>query len=786
MCDINLKNQEYFESLNNFIKSDKKILLLDSQSLRNAINLLHLLENEYSLSEIFENTNSVSEFLFLLKQQYNPKKQKYELNAYFNHQVSEHFSFNFLLKTTANLFRPDIVSYTNQIEKIIKKMNYSKIAIIMNMKENFCDEMIELLQTLCKNESLEIKFVVIYNSNNVTFIDNLLELNNYVEKIHLDYPISCLLNSFSKLSKDEINLLISLTNNDIYEMQNIYPYLVESDECSFGDKDYLKNKITQKIAAICTAEEKYVLGIASYFIDRFTQEKINTIINIDERINKITDLASIINIAIQDKFLEYKEQDYGFYTEFIQTVFSDLNKDNRTLFNNVIEKYLQKYHPFDYSTRRAHLRMSNDDREKEMIAMQVIHCLHFYEKINEVLKNEFIAVFDENTFNVLISTFDCIEKGEYLKNYYSLTNLDDFGSQVLSNEIEYLLLFLEWKLSDIKKSEHIETDLISLLNSDCELEQKIFVLLLKLSIVSNGKDNIFKSERPVTIFKEIYSILSSHKSVEFDYLINILYRKSNSAKFRVPSISLVKQSFKYFTERKELYSKQYFMAGNNYIALLLQSVGDKNQSLYKTNNEIFECDDPYYIADTLLNELSIDSFSDLYVYIKSNYLLASELLNKDKFNENDLLQFIDVCKNTNISTQIMIYINVGTLFAIHGNLQQAKLLWEKASQLNITNDTYYEYILKNNLFIANIVSENSTIMPFNSIDTSIFQDDNEINQYYNLRNKLLNNLYVTNKHCSYIEICSYFEKEFYDKLEKPLKLFSTPYLLPDIQFWSEN
>ena len=656
----------------------------------------------------------------------------------------------------------------------------------MNMKENFCDEMIELLQTLCKNESLEIKFVVIYNSNNLTFVDNLLELNNYVEKIHLDYPISCLLNSFSKLSKDEINLLISLTNNDIYEMQNIYPYLVESDECSFGDKNYLKNKITQKIAAICTAEEKYVLGIASYFIDRFTQEKINTIINIDERINKITDLASIINIAIQDKFLEYKEQDYGFYTEFIQTVFSDLNKDNRALFNNVIEKYLQKYHPFDYATRRAHLRMSNDDREKEMIAMQVIHCLHFYEQINEVLKNEFIAVFDENTFNVLISTFDCIEKGEYLKNYYSLTNLDDFGSQVLSNEIEYLLLFLEWKLSDIKKSEHIETDLISLLNSDCELEQKIFVLLLKLSIVSNGKDNIFKSERPVTIYKEIYSILSSQKSVEFDYLINILYRKSNSAKFRVPSISLVKQSFKYFTERKELYSKQYFMAGNNYIALLLQSIGDKNQSLYKTNNEIFECDDPYYIADTLLNELSIDSFSDLYVYIKSNYLVASELLNKDKFNENDLLQFIDVCKNTNISTQIMIYINVGTLFAIHGNLQQARLLWKKASQLNITNDTYYEYILKNNLFIANIVSENSTIMPFNSIDTSIFQDDNEINQYYNLRNKLLNNLYFTNKHYSYSEICSYFEKEFYDKFEKPLKLFSTPYLLSDIQFWSEN
>lgn len=786
MCDINLKNQEYFESLNNFINSDKKILLLDSQSLRNAINLLHLLENEYSLSEIFENTNSVSEFLFLLKQQYNPNKQKYELNAYFNHQVSEHFSFNFLLKTTANLFRPDIVSYTNQIEQIIKKMNYSKIAIIMNMKENFCDEMLELLQILCENENLEIKFIVIYNSNKIKFTNNLLELNNYVEKIHLDYPISCLLNSFSKLSKDEINLLISLTNNDIYEMQNIYPYLVESDECSFGDKNYLKNKITQKIAAICTAEEKYVLGIASYFIDRFTQEKINTIINIDERINKITDLASIINIAIQDKFLEYKEQDYGFYTEFIQTVFSDLNKDNRALFNNVIEKYLQKYHPFDYATRRAHLRMSNDDREKEMIAMQVIHCLHFYEQINEVLKNEFIAVFDENTFNVLISTFDCIEKGEYLKNYYSLTNLDDFGSQVLSNEIEYLLLFLEWKLSDIKKSEHIETDLISLLNSDCELEQKIFVLLLKLSIVSNGKDNIFKNERPVTIYKEIYSILSSYKSVEFDYLINILYRKSNSAKFRVPSISLVKQSFKYFTERKELYSKQYFMAGNNYIALLLQSIGDKNQSLYKTNNEIFECDDPYYIADTLLNELSIDSFSDLYVYIKSNYLVASELLNKDKFNENDLLQFIDVCKNTNISTQIMIYINVGTLFAIHGNLQQARLLWEKASQLNITNDTYYEYILKNNLFIANIVSENLTIMPFNSIDTSIFQDDNEINQYYNLRNKLLNNLYFTNKHYSYSEICSYFEKEFYDKFEKPLKLFSTPYLLSDIQFWSEN
>ncbi len=786
MCDINLKNQEYFESLNNFINSDKKILLLDSQSLRNAINLLHLLENEYSLSEIFENTNSVSEFLFLLKQQYNPNKQKYELNAYFNHQVSEHFSFNFLLKTTANLFRPDIVSYTNQIEQIIKKMNYSKIAIIMNMKENFCDEMLELLQILCENENLEIKFIVIYNSNKIKFTNNLLELNNYVEKIHLDYPISCLLNSFSKLSKDEINLLISLTNNDIYEMQNIYPYLVESDECSFGDKNYLKNKITQKIAAICTAEEKYVLGIASYFIDRFTQEKINTIINIDERINKITDLASIINIAIQDKFLEYKEQDYGFYTEFIQTVFNDLNKDNSVLFNNVIEKYLQKYHPFDYATRRAHLRMSNDDREKEMIAMQVVHCLHFCEQINEVLKNEFIAAFDENTFNVLISTFDCIEKGEYLKNYYDLTNLDDFGSQVLSNEIEYLLLFLEWKLSDIKKSEHIETDLISLLNSNCEFEQKIFVLLLKLSIVSNGKDNIFKSERPLTIYKEIYNILSSHKSVEFDYLINILYRKSNSAKFRVPSISLVKQSFKYFYKRKELYSKQYFMAGNNYVALLLQSVGDKNPSLYKTNDEIFECDDPYYIADTLLNELSIDSSSDLYVYLKSNYLVASELLNKEKFNENDLLQFIDVCKNTNISTQIMIYINVGTLFAIHGNLQQAKLLWEQASQLNITNDTYYEYILKNNLFVANIVSENSTIMPFNSIDTSIFQDDNEINQYYNLRNKLLNNLFATNKHYSYMEICSCFEKEFIDKFGKPLKLFSIPYLLSDIQFWSEN
>ena len=88
----------------------------------------------------------------------------------------------------------------------------------MNMKENFCDEMLELLQILCENENLEIKFIVIYNSNKIKFTNNLLELNNYVEKIHLDYPISCLLNSFSKLSKDEINLLISLTNNDIYEI----------------------------------------------------------------------------------------------------------------------------------------------------------------------------------------------------------------------------------------------------------------------------------------------------------------------------------------------------------------------------------------------------------------------------------------------------------------------------------------------------------------------------------------------------------------------------------------
>ena len=321
-------------------------------------------------------------------------------------------------------------------------------------------------------------------------------------------------------------------------------------------------------------------------------------------------------------------------------------------------------------------------------------------------------------------------------------------------------------------------------SSECEAEIKVFTKLLQLSIVSNQGDFI-KTEAvmPYRVFSDARRMLAKYNCAEAQFLLHVLKRKSDAALQRVTALSNVEESFLYFSQLKDLYPNEYFMAGNNLVALLLQSKGIGVQPSRKNETELFR--EPFRLAQFLLGELPKRAPIPLYMYLKNNELIAKRFYTDVPFEDKELQTFESQINKLDHDSQIMFHMNLGTHYAYMGQYKEARQSWNIAEGLNGDGDDFFAYIIESNRLVCELCEGRKP--EFLQLATPALMSEPEIMQYVTLRNELIQELISKESIKNYQSIEAAFANKFESAFAKAnLVFYSKPFLFSDVQFWSDN
>lgn len=768
-------------SINNFLdNSNKKCMIIYTKNSRNLEEIFKGIETDYYFTDTYYSVNNPLQLLFLLRQQRNPAKRAAEFNFFINKGFVRFSPVN-LFKSATNIFRKDIKYFEEQIILQLKAFR-SPIAIPLCCRNGLDKGVCELIENLCALDNTSVKFILIFNNRSLPQID-LLKSKVFSEYLEVEFASSILQLHFNELNIEQIEAIKAATNDDLFEMEGVYTYLKNSGALKNNTKLVIDELVKSLLKQNFSDDESRVLGVASYFKDKFTIEGIEYICDRDSVKRIDTEIKKILDRSIEDGILSFSDEEYTFIIGMFKDAFKQIYQAQKTKFHTAIESYLKDNNPFQYDFRYYHLQEIQSKSAKNMLLMKVINSLRFKKDIDLQTKNLFVENFDLQLFQDIVDIYAMIDRGDFDNARQKAASIDVSNNFILHSEMKYLLLFLEWKGLERQNPNRLLGNFNEICNLDCEIETKLFAKLLQLSIACNEGNRLIGFPAPSQLFYEINKLLSKYNCVDALYLKNILYRKSNAALNRVSSLSNVKKSFEYFEDKKELYPNEYFMSGTNLVALLLQSaskLANKSSSLSKERN-------PYILAKALRGQLSPHCPPALSVNLENNYLIAKQLFASNPPTENELQKIITQLSSVDSGCKIMTYMNIGTLYAIRQNYINAMECWRKAEEINQGNDEYFTYILKNNELILRL-SQNQNIKPEEcdlGETPSVFLD-NEVVQYIEMRPKILHEL-IKFTDLTYDKIKKYFNKRYSDAFhDVALQFFSQPYILSDVQFWSDN
>ncbi len=768
-------------SINDFLENaNKKCLIISTKNSRNLDDIFKNIETDYVFTDTYYNVSHPLHLLFLLRQQRNPEKRATEFNFFINKGLIRFSPVN-LFKSVTNVFKQDIKYFEEQVASQIKEF-HSKIVVPICCHDGIDNSVYDLLEKLCAHNNLVAKFILIFEDKTVPQIYMLKEkdFNDYME---VEFETSMLQSHFEKLSCEQIETIKLATNDDLLEMERIYMYLSNSDAL-ISDTSLVVNDIVKSIVERnFTTDKSRVLGIAAYFKDKFTLEGLEYVCDKDSVNQLNTEIENVLEDSIRDGILDVSDEEYVFIIGMLKDALKQIYKSKKNRFHSAIESYLKDKNPFQYDIRYYHLKEIQSKNAKDMLLMKVINALRFKKDIDLQTKTAFIENFDLQLFDNLISVYSMIDKGDFNGAWKKCTSINVDNNLILHSEIKYLTLFLEWKCVKRLNSNLLISNFNEINSLDCEIETKIFTKLLQLSIACNEGNRLANFPTPTQIFHEINCLLSKYNCLDALYLKYILYRKSNAALNRISSLNNVKASFEYFEDKKELYPNEYFMSGTNLVALLLQSA----TKLPNNRKPLSKDRDPYTLAKILRGQLSSNCPPALSVNLENNYLIAKEIYTTKLPTENELQKLIKQLNGIGHGSSIMTYMNIGTIYALHQNYNNAIQYWNKAEEINEENDEYFTYILKSNKLILRL-SQNQKVNPddfFPEEIPAVFAD-NEVIQYITLRQDILREL-IGVSDLTYNKIKKYFYHRFneaFNGLE--LQFFSQPYILSDVQFWSDN
>ncbi|MBD5086435.1 MAG: hypothetical protein HDT32_03645 [Clostridiales bacterium] len=771
--------------INDFLESNKKCLIIYTKNFKNCNNIFNEIQSDFVFTDVYYNVKNLLHLLFLLRQQKNPKKRAAEYNFFVN---AGHVRLNpmGLIKSATNAFREDIKYFEEQIVQQLKELGAQIVVPIC-----YCDEMgneiFDLIFKLCCRHDINTKFILLCHNDSMLQIKAFAS-EDFCDSLKIEFTTSILKTKFKNLTIEQLNFIKIATNDDLFEMEKIYEYLNKISALNDETPLIIDELFNNIVAKNYSGDKSLVLSIAAHFKEKFTVDGLEYVYCNSESVDYSNEIINILDTCVEDGILNATNKEYFFIIGLFKKAFSKIYENRNIRFHSTIECYLEMKNPFEYDLRYYHLREIKSSRAGDMLLMKVINALRLKKVIDNDTKTAFEEYFDINLLESLTSIYTLIESGNFKEALFKCSSIDTANNLILHNEVKYLYLFLEWKEISNKNHNLLIHDFEEILSAKCETETKLYTMLLQLSIACNEGNKLDKFPSPSKLFYDIIKILDNYDCIDALFLKNVLYRKSNAALIRVSSLRNVKSSFEYFKDKKELYSNEYFMAGTNLVALLLQSSIKTNAKLpQKSISSLADIRNPYLLAKELKNQLSRNCPPALKVNLENNFLIAKQLFTGTPPTQSNLEKLAGCLDGTGHGCKIMTYMNLGTMYALRKEYERAIYYWNKAEELNDDNDEYYTYIIKNNRIICK-KSQNEKVFPdeLPSEEIPSVFADKEVIQYIKYRQTILSQL-ILKENIDYDYIETLFNDEFNSLFHgAQLFFFSQPYFLSDVQFWSDN
>lgn len=787
---ITNQEQDFCCKINEFLESQNRCLFVRSRCIENAARLIRNIQTDrYLFTDAFYHVSRPEELLFLLRQQKNPNMRPAEYGWFLGINetpaVSPGFNPFGIIHGALNLFRRNVVSFTDQIIDCLSNIgNY--IGIILCIDKYLTQNMKVLIRELCENQNCVVKFVLLYDQEPSADYVIFQSFSNQ-EILSLCYSAEQLVPRMPLLSLEQINELLAVTNDNLDEIFNIYDQIADSRNSPANL--LLDALIESSLGRIENEQNRNVLGIAAHLFSKFTAEELYGICrhaNFDHS-NHVIEEA--LEESVRRGIIFCSGEEYDFLSERIKQAFTKMLARIGTKLHKAIAQYLSERYPFAYRLRRKHLELAGDVYgANDMIAMEMCHMCHVSIQEDRAISDIFESVFGKNARQTLLSIYRCVMSGDYHGAQQICCQLVSVPNDIIQQEYTYLQALIDWKSGDREVLFRLRNALKMLVETDTtEPEFKILANMLRLSVISNLGEysSAETTDTPNRIFLDIRELLNKYNGIEIDVLRNILYRKSNSALQRALAINLVKSSFLFFQDRKELYPYEYFTAGINYMALQLQSL---DASALTSKDKSDKTDFPILeIAHALQQDLLLNNSPIIAQYFQNNYLLAKYFCAPNDFRFEEVAAFVANIPSVGLDSRIMFTMNVGTFYAAFQNYKSARNYWDSADQLNGHRDAYFDYIIASNRLICDICEGNAVSSMPSLPNAALFIYDTEIYQYIQCRNQLIQNLIKEGRRFSFEEVKARFTDAFTSRSNYASLLFySQPFLFSDVQFWSEN
>ncbi len=597
---------------------------------------------------------------------------------------------NFLFEEEQNIY-----SY---LCKLVRKHT---LIFIVDSSLGINDGSIEIIDSFMKKHRNRIlkknsvfKFILapndIPNSYNVYFKDltnTIINREKLLNDLNLNPNIGLSDNVkefiFSNISSN-IGLLIDIINS------------FNNNQLDFNLNLFDTNNLTRDLLVQGTRNYKYIEQL----------NELMTICSITKYYFKSIDLAYVLkeNETIIMSYLEYAREHYLLYNnkegytvafELIRKIYECSDGVKKIRIYTSIINMISDLYPSDYSNKYIFAKLADDKYSNTYLMQHIFKEIRLKHNINIVeFKNDLSA----EEYNIIVTynkAFGYINSKKYTDAIGLLNTLKNLSGALF---YEINLLKSQCKIKEIEpQSREFALNCLSYNNNDTYIDENLryrLAIRKTAALVHVGKYNnaIINSS---LIENHLREKIKETGAIEYEYYLNVIYRKYSYIHEYDLSINEVETSVNFFKANQNVYYKALYIALNNLLSLYII-----NMNLDKAKQVIEE-----------IEQLKISKNNICFSRpeILENNTILYDFFSKKISIEKTESNFYNLYEGTkDLADNILIASNYAVILMLNGKLEKAKdVLLLEYDNVREDKEGIYYYRIVLNLAVCEFLIDNN-------------------------------------------------------------------------------
>lgn len=623
--------------------------------------------------------------------QFKKKKIRLKANISFVYQIIELE----LSKVDDDLFKAE-----ETIEKCLKRIikKYSIIFVLDNTL-NINDGSIKFINTFFEKHSdkykkrnalfkIVLSETIINNISNVFFknishdsIDSVLDNLGLNPQIRLSSKVKQFI--FANISNN-IGLLVDIVNdfNNNNLDYNLEKYDINDKTNIILSESINKYKYANQLndlLTICSISQHYFKTIDLAYILKENEEIINL----------------YLQFATKHFLLEKNSSGYQIIFGLVKKVYESLDEiKKRRLYNNILLMFANIY-PSDYYNKYLFSNLAGN-KSCNIYLMQ-----HIFKEIrlkHDINLDDYESILSKDEYKI-VETYNTAFGYVNLRRYSDCSKLLN-SLNSLSGAILYEINILKSQCC-IKEIDEIirkkSLDYLDFSTTDSHIDENLkYRLNIRKIAAFIHVGNYNKAIKTCDIMKNhLLEKLSETKALEYEYYLNVIYRKYSYVSEYDLSINEVKKSVNFFRTHKKMYYKGFYIALTNLLSLYIINMQMSKAKVVKDeieNLKIEKNNIKFPRPEILKNNII------LYNYF-ADYKGKKEI-------ETDFKELYS--KTSGLADNILIASNYAVFMMFNDKLYDAKnILVKQIDNIQQDHEGVYKYRILLNLAICEFLIDNT-------------------------------------------------------------------------------